>query len=207
MSLSVEQQRIYNDHLAISRSMRDKPFKIRKNFDNFDTDKQIYLEKLSKFFNSYKNIDIKEYFSAPYKLYEDVEYFDLEYFTSQKAKKDYSQYMKQIELMSPDSDDSLRRLINGFKFISKFCKEKNLTLEEYMSFSEKNIPSVLEHLKNHDINFYVIHALGITKFDIENRILEFMFNGFWKTFQKTKNMFYASNKMKKLAKQAKEKIQ
>jgi len=206
MELSVEKQRIYNDHLATSRSMRDKPFRIRKNFENFDKDKEIYLDRLNKFFGSYPNIDIKEYFSAPYYLYDDVDYFDLEYFTTQKAKKDYAQYMNQLELMSPDSEQSLKRLINGFKFISKFCKERDLTLQDYMSFSEKNIPSVLEHLKNHDINFYVIHALGITKFDIENRILEFMFKDFWKTFQKTKNMFYASTKMKKLAKQAIQKL-
>ncbi len=206
MPLSIEKQRIYNDHLATSRSMRDKPFRIRKNFENFDKDKEIYLDRLNKFFGSYPNIDIKEYFSAPYYLYDDVDYFDLEYFTTQKAKKDYAQYMKQLELMAPDSEQSLKRLIQGFKFISKFCKERDLTLQDYMSFSEKNIPSVLEHLKNHDINFYVIHALGITKFDIENRILEFMFKDFWKTFQKTKNMFYASTKMKKLAKQAIQKL-
>jgi hypothetical protein len=143
MELSVEKQRIYNDHLATSRSMRDKPFRIRKNFENFDKDKEIYLDRLNKFFGSYPNIDIKEYFSAPYYLYDDVDYFDLEYFTTQKAKKDYAQYMNQ---------------------------------------------------------------LGITKFDIENRILEFMFKDFWKTFQKTKNMFYASTKMKKLAKQAIQKL-
>jgi len=206
MELSTENQRIYNAHLATSRSMRDKPFKIRKNFENFDKDKEIYLDRLNNFFGSYPNIDIAEYFSAPYCLYDDVDYFDLEYFTTQKAKKDYAQYMNQLELMSPDSEQSLKRLINGFKFISKFCKERDLTLQDYMSFSEKNIPSVLEHLKNHDINFYAIHALGITKFDIENRILEFMFKDFWKTFQKTKNMFYASTKMKKLAKQAIQKL-
>jgi uncharacterized HAD superfamily protein len=206
MPLSIEKQRIYNDHLATSRSMRDKPFRIRKNFENFDKDKEIYLDRLNKFFGSYPNIDIKEYFSAPYYLYDDVDYFDLEYFTTQKAKKDYAQYMKQLELMAPDSEQSLKRLIQGFKFISKFCKERDLTLQDYMSFSEKNIPSVLEHLKNHDINFYVIHALGITKFDIDNRILDFMFKDFWKTFQKTKNMFYASTKMKKLAKQAIQKL-
>jgi len=207
MKLSEEQKRIYNNHLAISRKMRDKPFRIRKNFDELDTNKTQTLEKLNRMFNSYPNIDVQLFFEAPYFLYQDMEYFDLDYFTTQKAKKDYTQYIKQIQLMSPDSEESLKRLISGLKFISNFCNEHNLTLDEYVLFSEKNIPSMLEHLKNHKINFYVLHALGVSKINIENRILEFMFSDFWKTFQKTKNMFYTSNKMKELAKKAIEKIQ
>lgn len=200
------QKNIYNNHLAISRKKRNKPFRIRKNFDDLDTTKISLLDKLSRMFNSYPNIDIQMFFEAPYSLYEDVEYFDLDYFTTQKAKKNYTQYIKQIQLMSPDSEDSLKRLIQGLRYISKFCVENGLTLDEYMVFSEKNIPSVVEHLKNHKINFYVLHALGVSKFNIENRILEFMFVDFWKTFQKTKNMYYGSSKMKSLAKKAIKKI-
>lgn len=201
------QKKIYNNHLAISRKMRDKPFRIRKNFDDFDSEKMVWVDKLSKMFNSYPNINIDLFFEAPYHLYQDVEYFDLEYFTTQKAKKDYTQYVQQIQLMSPDSEDSLKRLIGGLKFVSNFCKENGLTLKEYVAYSEKNIPSVLEHLKSHKINFYVLHALEVSKINIENRILDFMFNDFWKTFQKTKNMYYGSTKMKTLAKKAIEKLQ
>jgi hypothetical protein len=206
MKLSEEQKRIYNTHLATSRRMREKPYRSRKDFEKLDDDKTISLEKLDKMFNSYSNINIQMFFEAPYFLYQDVEYFDLDYFTTQKAKKDYTQYIKQIQTMSPDSEESLKRLIQGLKYISNFCKQHDLTLEEYVAYSEKNIPSMLEHLKNHKINFYVLHALGVSKFNIENRILEFMFSDFWKTFQKTKNMYYGSSKMKVLAKKAINKI-
>lgn len=201
------QKRIYNSHLAISRKMRNKPFRIRKDFTDFDQEKIDQLVNLERFFNNYQNIRIDDYFAAPYVIFEDSEYFDLEYFLTSKSRKAYSLYMKKIEMDDPDSDSSLKRLINGLKFVKNFCKEKNLTLEEYPLYIEDALPHMINHLKNHHINMYVIHALGVTKFDVESRILDFIFSDFWVTFKKTKNKFYLSKKMKELAKKALTKIQ
>jgi len=66
---------------------------------------------------------------------------------------------------------------------------------------------MLDHLKNHNTNFYVLHALGVSKIKVETRILDFMFADFDITFQKTRNKFATSQKMKKLAKQAMEKLE
>jgi hypothetical protein len=200
------QKYIYNSHLAISRKMRDKPFKIRKNFDDLDQTKVDHLAKLERFFNSYQNIKIDDYFAAPYVIFEDEDYFDLEFFISSKAKKAYAQYMKKIEMDDPDSDQSLKRLADSLKFIKNFCKEKGLTLENYPLYIEHNLPCMIDHLKNHHINMYALHSLGVTKIEVENRILDFIFSDFWITFQKTKNKFYLSKKMKELGKKAIKKI-
>jgi len=164
------------------------------------------LASLERFFNSYQNIKIDDYFSAPYVIFKDDDYFDLEFFLTSKAKKAYSQYMKKIEMDDPDSEDSLKRLVDSLKFVKNFCKEKGLTLEKYPVYIENALPNMIDHLKNHHINMYALHALGVSKIEVENRILDFIFSDFWITFQKTKNKFHLSKKMKEFSHKATTKI-
>jgi hypothetical protein len=186
--------------------MRDKPFRIRKDFSDMDQTKLDRLASLERFFNSYQNIKIDDYFSAPYVIFEDDDYFDLDFYLTSKAKKAYSQYMKKIEMDDPDSESSLNRMVDSLKFVKNFCREKNLTLKEYPLYIEGALPTMIDHLKNHHINMYALHALGVSKIEVENRILDFIFSDFWITFQKTKNKFYLSKKMKEFSKQAIDKI-
>jgi hypothetical protein len=186
--------------------MRDKPFRIRKDFSDMDQTKLDRLASLERFFNSYQNIKIDDYFAAPYVIFEDDDYFDLDFYLTSKAKKAYSQYMKKIEMDDPDSESSLNRLVDSLKFVKNFCKEKNLTLKEYPLYIEDALPNMIDHLKNHHINMYALHALGVTKIEVENRILDFIFSDFWITFQKTKNKFYLSRKMRDFSKKAIDKI-
>jgi hypothetical protein len=186
--------------------MRDKPFRIRKDFSDMDQTKLDRLASLERFFNSYNNIKIDDYFSAPYVIFEDDDYFDLDFYLTSKAKKAYSQYMKKIEMDDPDSESSLNRMVDSLKFVKNFCREKNLTLKEYPLYIEGALPTMIDHLKNHHINMYALHALGVSKIEVENRILDFIFSDFWITFQKTKNKFYLSKKMKEFSKQAIDKI-
>lgn len=187
--------------------MRDKPFRIRKDFSDMDQTKLDHLASLERFFNSYQNIKIDDYFSAPYAIFEDDDYFDLEFFLSTKAKKAYSQYMKKVEMDDPDSESSLKRLADSLKFVKNFCKEKGLTLDKYPVYIESSLPCMIDHLKNHHINMYCLHSLGVSKIEVENRILDFIFSDFWITFQKTKNKFYLSKKMKAFSLKAIDKIQ
>jgi hypothetical protein len=186
--------------------MRDKPFRIRKDFSDMDQTKLDRLASLERFFNSYQNIKIDDYFSAPYVIFEDDDYFDLDFYLTSKAKKAYSQYMKKIEMDDPDSESSLNRMVDSLKFVKNFCREKNLTLKEYPLYIEGALPTMIDHLKNHHINMYALHALGVSKIEVENRILDFIFSDFWITFQKTKNKFYLSKKMKEFSKQAIDKV-
>jgi len=130
----------------------------------------------------------------------------LDFYLTSKAKKAYSQYMKKIEMDDPDSESSLKRLVDSLKFIKNFCKEKGLTLEQYPLYTEESLPNMIDHLKNHHINMYALHSLGVSKIEVENRILDFIFSDFWITFQKTKNKFHLSKKMKEFSHKAITKI-
>lgn len=107
----------------------------------------------------------------------------------------------------PDSESSLKRLADSLKFVKNFCKEKGLTLDKYPVYIESSLPCMIDHLKNHHINMYCLHSLGVSKIEVENRILDFIFSDFWITFQKTKNKFYLSKKMKAFSLKAIDKIQ
>jgi hypothetical protein len=198
--ISEKSKRIYNDHLATSRKCRNKPFKIKKDFSKITEDQITVLTKLEQMFDSYTNIDPEHFFAAPYKLYQDEDYYPLDFFITQKAKKIYAQYMKSLDDESPDTKESLERLRDGLKFVKNFCNEKGLTLDEYSAYSEHNLPCVVEHLKSHKINFYVLHSLNVSKLNIETRILDFIFGDFYLTFRKTKNKFYTSQRMKEFSK-------
>lgn len=202
--LSERQKRIYNIHLRESRN--GKPFTLRKNFDNLGEHTCLLLEKIDKFFASYPNIDWSEYFRAPHRIYPDESYYSLDFFTTQKAKKAYAVYMKSLETEDPDTMESLTRLQKSLSFVFEFCREKGLTFDDYGTYCEDSLPCVIDHLKSHKINFYTLHSIGISRLNIEQRILDFIFGDFYGTLQKTKNKFYASKTMKEFSKRANVKL-
>ena len=206
LEINDNQKKIYNCHLAISRKIKNLPFKQKQNFDNLDESKVIALKKLEKFISSNKSINIDYFFIAPYKIYPDETYFSLEYYTTLKAITCYTNYMKNLNSEDPDSSESLKRFSDSIKFIFNFCKEYNISVEEYKNHSTGTLPSFIEHLKNHKINYYTLHALTFSKIDVDSDILNFAFGDFWKTFQITRNKFQSSKKLKIFGKQAIEKI-
>ena len=148
------EKKIYNKHLAISRSIRNKPFKIKKNFDGFEDDEKYSLiKRLSVFFMKYPEVDMDVYFSAPYKLYKDVDFFDLRYFSSPRAIKTYTIYKNELDKLSPDqhTEDVKKSL----RFIAKFCIENNITLDKYICHKDIGIHYTwMYHLKHNFINIY-----------------------------------------------------
>lgn len=203
--ITEQQQIIYNNFLISSRL--GKPFKIKKDFSNLEEDKVVSLQKLSRLFNTYPNLIQEDFFMAPHTLYPDESYYPLEFYTKPKAIKCYTQYVKQLEIQDPDSADSLRRLAESLKFVVKYCIENNLQLSEYEVNIEKSMPCFVQHLKDHKINYYTLHSLTFKKPQIESRILDFIFPDFYEVFQKSKNKFYSSKKMKEFAKQARIKLE
>jgi hypothetical protein len=200
--ISKGQQLIYNSHLAISRKVKNEAFRLRKKWDDLGEEKEQILIRLERFFNSYSHINIDDFFIAPHKIWEDEDYFPLEFYLTPRAIKAYTQYIKRIEIEDPDSEQSMDRLKKGFKFLYDYCKEKGLTFENYEAYLEGNLPCWTQHLKDHNINFYMLHSLGVKVNKIEKRILDFMFGDFYKTHQTTKNKFYTSKKMKVFAEKA-----
>jgi hypothetical protein len=173
-------------------------------------DKFEIYEKLKitvpEFLNSNKTVVIDYFFIAPYKIYPDETYFPLEYYTTLKAITCYTNYMKILNSEDPDSSESLVRFSNSLKFILKFCKDCDISLEKYKTYSTGTLPSFIDHLKSHKINYYTLHALTFSNIDVDSDILNFAFGDFWKTFQVTRNKYQSSKKMKVFGKQAIEKI-
>lgn len=201
---------IYNKHLSCSRKNQDKPYKFRKDFSNTDSSTVFYLKKLSLFFNKFRQIDIDEFFSAPYNLHTDEKYFDLKYYISPKAVSSYNLYKKQKEVTDPDKKEILEYTALSLKFLKTYCKEKNISLEKYLQYIEedKSIPAFIEHLQTHKINFYTL--MGFSDFNKKMyRYFEeykFILGNVVENLENIYNQFIRSKKLKILVREGFKKI-
>lgn len=196
--ITKKEEAIYNSFLYASRSVKNKPTKFRRNFDNMSDKDVVYLKKLSSFFERHRNISFSNWFIAPYKVYSADDYFDLQFFTTRKALKCYTIYMRDREVESPDSEEMEALMKSCLSFIYNYCKDQNITIDEYKRRSEENLPLILLHLKEHKINFYMLHALeaDTTIKSVETSILNFIIEDFWTTFSQTRTAFMGSKTLK-----------
>jgi hypothetical protein len=148
------EKRIYNKHLAVSRSLRNKPFKLKNDFTDFEKDSRyVAIRRINTLVNKYPDIDLDVYFMAPYKLYKDVEYFDLNYFASPRAIKSYTIYKQELTLKSPDSQwDDIKK---SLRYIGMFCLKHKIDLTLYPTFKlTGSEPEWIYQLKKGEINIY-----------------------------------------------------
>jgi hypothetical protein len=153
--------------------------------------------QLKHIFQKYPNIN-RKYFLASIPPWDIPE---------KEAIKLYVEYVKSQVLDDPDKDESIERLKSGLKYVFKFCKEKNLTFAEYLVYSEEVLPCWVAHLKKHSIDFHTLHALQLSKSVIDSELLEFVIPNFFINYQRTKQKFYNSKRMKNFGKKAKEKLE
>lgn len=201
--ISKKEEQIYNTHLYTSRSIKNKPTRFRSNFNNLDSKDEVCLKKLSKFFYSYKHINLQDWFISPYKVYGNSEdYYDLHFFTTRKALKCYTMFMKRRETQDPDSEESIAHIKTCLSFVYSYCKDNNLTLDEYKTSVEGSMPTILVHLKEHKITFYMLHLLEVDAIikTVETSILDFIVSDFWNTYSQTKVKFVNSKQLKQKAK-------
>jgi hypothetical protein len=201
---------IYNKHLSCSRKNQNKPYTFRKDFSNLDESTIFFIKKLGMFFNKFKQIDIDEFFLAPYRLYSDEKYFDLKFYISPKAVSTFNLYKKQKETIDPDNIESLEYTISSLKFLRTFCKEQDIQLTNYLNFIEqgKSIPAFIEHLQTHKINFYTL--MGFTDFNKKMyRYFEeykFILGNVVENLEVIYNQFIKSKKLKVLVREGLKKI-
>jgi hypothetical protein len=149
------EKHLFNKHLAVSRSEKNKPFKLKKDFSNIvDTDKHKFLKRISTLFEKHPEINPDLFFKAPYKLYPDVEYFGLDYFSTMRAVKSYTTYKKQIFLQDPDSQ--LEQIKESLTFITKFCIENNIYFHQYPQHRSSDLFTWMQHYKQNKINIYSV---------------------------------------------------
>lgn len=149
------EKHLFNKHLAVSRSEKNKPFKLKKDFSSvIDTDKHKYLKRISILFKKHPEINPDLFFKAPYKLYPDVEYFGLDYFSTMRAVKAYTTYKKQLFLQDPDTQ--IEQVKESLKFIANFCIDNNIHFHQYPYHRSSDLFTWMQHYKQSKINIYSI---------------------------------------------------
>jgi hypothetical protein len=204
MSLTEKEKSIYNSYLIASRTVQNKPFKLRQDFTSIDSQVYTTLKKLGLFFNKNNNIKQVDFFTAPFSYYGADNFFDIHFFLTPKAIKCYSLYIKKKETQDPDNADTITSTKNCCVFIYKYCKENNLTLHEYKNIINGTTPLVLQHLRDHSINFYTLHGLQCDRTirQVEPDLLEFFISNFENLLNETRINFQRSIKLKVIVREA-----
>ena len=149
------EKHIFNKHLAVSRSEKNKPFKLKKDFSNIvDTDKHKFLKRISILLKKHPEINPDTFFKAPYALYPDVEYFGLDYFSTMRAVRSYTTYKKQLFIQDPDSQ--LNHVKESLKFIANFCIQNKIYFHQYPYQRHSDIFVWMQHYKQNKINIYSV---------------------------------------------------
>tara|TARA_B100001123_G_C14981487_1_gene895804 strand:- start:224 stop:868 length:645 start_codon:yes stop_codon:yes gene_type:complete len=154
---------IYNKYLAVTRSSQNKPFKLRKNFKDFDDINLSLVKKLSLFFKKFKHVDMDTFFKAPFEIYIDNNGFDLKFYTTQRALKVYTLYMQRQAQGKPDTEEQLYNIKKSLQYILTFCNNKKIEIEDYINHKTNNTFTFLIHLKEHKINIYTLY--GFSEFE------------------------------------------
>lgn len=191
---------IYNKHLAVSRSSRNKPFSLRNNFEQIKDDPKISipLKRLSVFFTKHSDVNFDTYFLAPYALYPDVQYFDLSYFASPRGIKSYTIYKQQLLKTSPD--EQINEVKESLVFITRFCIENKISLTNYITFTKNKIePEWFYHYKTNKINLYSLMefenlSIFINKLPLDEK--ELLLGDFGVNFFTYKNKYNNSKELK-----------
>lgn len=190
------EQLIYNKHLAVYKKHQNKPFKFRKNFDNIDEITQTTLLKLSNFFSQHKNINIDTFLKAPYDIYPDTVKFDLKFYTSLKAVKVYKQYIAKLTKQDVNSPNTINHYLESIKFVLKYCKEHNISFNDYISYKKNGYVNVFfEHLMHGDVSIYLL--LMFSEFDkqlnsVDYEMRKYLIGDLYEHLDKNRAKFYSA---------------
>ena len=189
--INEKQQLIYN--LFLKNSRRNKPFTFRKNFDKMSDDVVYYLTKLEAFFDCFKNIKYDDYFAAPYETLDKNGYYDLKFYLTQKAKKCYTDYMRNKRLNQQITKDNIAK---NLTFIVNFCRDKNIHLKDYLNYrSEESqlFPDFIKHIKNNDINMFILFGFDDIDYKLTfNNDISLIINDFDELISCSRIVFYSS---------------
>lgn len=151
---------IYNAYLSVARGLQNKPWKARKKFDGFeDTADGIYCKKLEFFFKKFPQIEVKEFFKAPFIIYKDENYFPLKFYITQKAIAVYSAVQKQKLEESPDTAGQIEDIKKSLKHIGMYCVQRKITLKQYCNEKNGYTYIALKDYNDKLINIYVLIKL------------------------------------------------
>lgn len=198
MEIGDTEKKIYNLYLKALGEKQNRPYTPKKDFSNLTESVIVTLKKLALFFENYKDVNPSLFFRAGFK-HEDRNFLELSFFTSLKASRLYSKYVREKYVNSVDNEESVKDFKDGIIFIYDFMKDNDFTLSDYVNGrNESGVPWFVIHLKKQNISFYHIHALDINldKFPADWR--ELLIEDFEDIFFATKRNFENSLVMKKI---------
>lgn len=196
---------LYNTYLRISRSKQNKPFKLRNNWEGFEESENfVLITKLKSFFDRNEIVNVEDFFIAPYEVYQEDSFYDLQFYNTINAVKIYNIYCNIKANLDPDSDIQLNSILRGLKFIKTFCLENNIPLNEYLTFKMPGatVNSFVVHLKEKNVNIYNLFAF--VDFErvygkIDQYALKFILSDTYNKISIYRSKFYGSKKNKALA--------
>ena len=200
MSLTAQEKYIYNTHLKVTRSQAGKPWRPRKDFSNISLVEEEYLKKINSNVIKY-NIDIENYFQAPYKLWGDTSHKPLEYFTKFKAVKTYRSWIEKLLFEDPEHEIIVNLIKNGFYFIYNRCKELKLKNVEQFFEHKTYYPEFLIALQEQKITYYNILSVSNYETVLKNYIkedIDFIVPNYYNNINSLRSRYYRSEKLKKL---------
>lgn len=207
--MTFREQEIYNKYLITSRSVKNKPWRARRNFDNLDEGQQMICKRISDRLYKYPYINIDDFFFAPYYNNKEAHY-KLDFFASPKAMSAYTQYMKHLDSLPPDDIESLRRIAKSLKFLRDYLNNNGLTVEEYFNSKEENQYTCLIHLKERKTWTYALISFpefNKTLLKCDKDITKLMYgNDFFDKIDFARAKTLVSDKYKKTIKQMKNKL-
>jgi hypothetical protein len=196
------EQLIYNTHLRISRQKKNLPFMYRKDFTHLNDIYINSIKKIATFLAKFPHIKLEDFIRAPYEMYSDESYFELDYYTTLKATKAYTLFIKRRESLDPDNEEQLKYIIESLKFISAFCKEQGIDIANYIEHRTGNSSSYILHLKEHRVNVYSLFGFSNFERSIRSQdteIVKFILSeDFLNMLSNFRLKFFASKKAKRL---------
>lgn len=152
---------VYNEHLVVTRTFHGKPFKLKKNFDNFhDDDRFEDYYRMSIWFERHPEINRKMFFEALLYFNRDKQAIHIKHYMHPRSLTTYTRYKKLLNSMDLSSSDILRNSIESWKFLSNYCEEKNLSIGQYLKHIEDgSITKIwMKHVKEGKILIYNLFA-------------------------------------------------
>jgi hypothetical protein len=201
------EKQIYNAYLVALSRANKRPFRPRKNFDDLKDEVYCELKKLGTFFAKNKEVNVQDFFLAPFELHNDTTYQPLDYFNTYNAVQAYTKFQKHKDT---SVDKILEYTKMGLAYVYKYCEQNKLTLNRYKSETNKSdIPTWLVHLKEHKINFFTLHTLEIRDelYKLDREWREFYVRDFDELFKKTYTSFSYSQDQKTTLKRIKQAIE
>lgn len=208
--LTNSEQRIYNEYLRASRVAAGKPYKLRKNFDDLDASSELFAKRITRLLNKFQHIMPADFFAAPHNVYGSDEYFDLKFFTTQRALKAYAVYMQQEINADPDATHILQRVVDSLKRLKPFFADHQLNMDSYAQHTTNSLPTFVVHLKERKLSPYVMQEVPRADAVIraqDAEVMRFMFgNDFFANLNVYRTRYLASTKCKQLVREGIKKI-